>query len=130
MTVSGEEIEAISTHDPAMTPQGPGRGAGRQGALPGLVDRRDRLSVNQFKHEYLLRNRPVVIVDAVEDWPARKTWTFDYFRDRYGHLSTTVYRYDPDNEFTPGDVAQMRLGDTSTKLSPRDRFRITCAMTR
>jgi hypothetical protein len=120
MTAFTERIEHVSPHDSAMTARGSEDVAlGDQARFPA-VDRRDRLSVKEFKHEYLHRNRPVVITDAFEDWPARNKWTFDYFRARYGHLSTTVYRYDPDNEFTPGDVARIRLGDYIDKAESQE----------
>src|SRR6266446_3603914 len=84
------------------------------------VDRRERLSLDDFKHEYLLRNRPVVITDAIESWRARRTWTMDFFRSRYGKLTPRVYHYDPKDQFTPGDVTQIRLDEYIDNATTRD----------
>lgn len=75
------------------------------------VDRRDRLSVREFRREYLYRNRPVVITDAIDGWRARRGWTMDFFSSRYGHLTPRIYHYDPEDEFTPGDTTHMRLDE-------------------
>jgi histone arginine demethylase JMJD6 len=84
------------------------------------VDRRERLSVRQFKHEYLHTNCPVVITDAIEHWPARNKWTMDFFRSIYGHLTPSVYHYDPQNQFTGGDVQRARLGEFIDNVTTRD----------
>jgi len=64
--------------------------------LTGLrqVDRRDRLSVREFRREYLYRNRPVVITNVIEQWKARSLWTLDFFRAHYGATSVTLSRYE------------------------------------
>jgi len=92
---------------------------GDRGRYPG-VDRRERLSLDEFKHEYLHRNRPVVITDAIESWSARRTWTMDFFRSRYGHLTPRVYHYDPKDQFTPGDVTEIRLDEYIDNATTRD----------
>src|SRR5215813_7013133 len=56
------------------------------------VDRRERLSLREFRKEYLYPGKPVVITDAIEDWTARTRWNFDYFRSKYTDTSVTVYR--------------------------------------
>ncbi|CAN5358271.1 hypothetical protein BH11PSE11_BH11PSE11_20130 [soil metagenome] len=37
------------------------------------------LSVEEFRRRYACRNLPVVLLDCIEDWPARKSWTLEYF---------------------------------------------------
>jgi hypothetical protein len=64
------------------------------------VDRRAQLSVREFRREYLLPGRPVVITDAIESWPARARWTLDYFKSRYADTKVKVFwlrgeRYEP-----------------------------------
>jgi hypothetical protein len=75
------------------------------------VDRREKLSVAEFKREYLKPQRPVVITDAAKSWEALKLWTFDYFREHCGSARVVVYRYDPKNEFTAGNTKEMTLAE-------------------
>jgi len=49
------------------------------------VDRRSRLSYDEFQREYLVPNRPVVLLDAIERWPALGKWSLDWFKTNYGH---------------------------------------------
>ena len=37
-----------------------------------------------FFQEYLLRSRPVVIENAISNWPAIRKWTTNYFYKKYG----------------------------------------------
>ncbi|MEL7156374.1 MAG: cupin-like domain-containing protein [Actinomycetota bacterium] len=48
------------------------------------VDRRDRLSYRAFVTDYRHPNRPVVVTDAIDHWPALERWHPDFFADRYG----------------------------------------------
>lgn len=48
------------------------------------ADHRTHLSTEEFRSRYLAGDgTPVVVTDAVEQWPAR-AWSFDFFRQRYG----------------------------------------------
>jgi histone arginine demethylase JMJD6 len=49
---------------------------------PVTVDRRSNLSYEEFKKEYLLPRKPVIITDATAGWAA-SSWTPDFFRKRY-----------------------------------------------
>jgi histone arginine demethylase JMJD6 len=51
-------------------------------AKPFTVDRRSNLSFEEFKNEYLLPRKPVIITDATAAWKA-SNWTPQFFRDRY-----------------------------------------------
>ena len=75
------------------------------------VDRRSNLSLAEFKREYLYPKRPVVITDAADQWEARKLWTFEYFKEHCGSAPVMLYRYDPENEFTAGDVKEMTFAE-------------------
>jgi hypothetical protein len=48
------------------------------------IDRRSNLDRKTFEAEYVARSRPVILADAIDAWPARRKWTFDYFAERYG----------------------------------------------
>ncbi len=43
-----------------------------------------------FFQEYFFRSRPVVIEDAVKDWPALIKWTPDYLRSLYGEKAIHI----------------------------------------
>jgi ribosomal protein L16 Arg81 hydroxylase len=50
------------------------------------VDRVSKLPLDEFKRNYLAADRPVIITDAIDHWPARKLWSPEYFRDKYGDV--------------------------------------------
>ncbi|GGB16630.1 cupin-like domain-containing protein [Puia dinghuensis] len=62
------------------------------------VDRRTNLSYEEFKNEYLIPRKPVIITDATAAWKA-STWTPEFFRERY-----------PDKMLST-DQGEMRMGD-------------------
>jgi len=62
-----------------------------QGATFGQVDKREKLYKKEFLHEYVLKNRPVVLKDAARDWPALSKWTPEFFRNQYGSKQVPVF---------------------------------------
>lgn len=84
------------------------------------IDRRDRLSVKEFKHEYLYPNRPVVITDAIDEWRARTEWTMDFFRKHFGDVNQTIWRYDSEDEFVPQNRTEARLADFIDQVEALD----------
>jgi len=54
------------------------------------VVRAQDLPYEAFLHEYVRKNRPVVIADSVRDWPAMSRWTPDYFREKFGDETVQV----------------------------------------
>jgi len=64
-------------------------GASRVAPANG-IDRRSRLSVEEFVAQYAVPQRPVIVTDAVAGWPAMRRFTWDFFRERYGHIEKTV----------------------------------------
>src|SRR5271163_2882539 len=46
------------------------------------IDRRNNLSHEEFKTQYLIPRKPVIITDATAKWKA-SDWTPQWFRDRY-----------------------------------------------
>ena len=55
------------------------------------VDRVDRISRSDFQANYLLPERPLVMESMADNWPARKTWTPEFFRSQHGHRKVKVY---------------------------------------
>jgi hypothetical protein len=52
--------------------------------LSSEVDRRHKLRRDDFLCNYYSTNRPVIITGMMDDWPAMKKWTLDYFAERFG----------------------------------------------
>jgi len=61
------------------------------GSATGSIDKREKLSRKEFLHEYVLKNRPVVITDAARDWAALSKWTPQFFREQYGDRKVPVF---------------------------------------
>lgn len=52
-----------------------------------LWDRRDR---RRYIREYLDSLKPVIVLGAIDHWPARVKWTPTFFKERYGSLDVVV----------------------------------------
>jgi hypothetical protein len=59
-------------------------------ASGGVIDRRERLSRDEFYEQYYCANRPVILTGAFDTWPARTLWNFDYLRARCGECEVEV----------------------------------------
>jgi len=56
--------------------------AAAQSAGELTIDRRKNLSYKEFKKEYLIPRKPVIITDATASWKASQ-WTPEWFKNRY-----------------------------------------------
>src|ERR1700744_6166924 len=56
----------------------------------GEIERRERLSRDEFFEQYYFQNRPVIITGAFDFWPARSQWNWAYFRERCGDCEVEV----------------------------------------
>lgn len=83
------------------------------------IDRRSKISPQEFRREYLYPRKPVVITDATENWTARSQWTLHYFKSRYGSTLVTVYRAE-ENSYRADHVETVRLADFITAIEARD----------
>jgi histone arginine demethylase JMJD6 len=61
------------------------------GFASGQIDKREKLSRKEFLHEYVRKNRPVVITDAAREWKALSKWTPKFFADNYGDRKVPVF---------------------------------------
>jgi lysine-specific demethylase 8 len=50
------------------------------------IERVRNLSAHEFRTRFLDAERPVIIEDAFDAWPARTRWTPDYFKTVYGDV--------------------------------------------
>lgn len=56
----------------------------------GTIERRDKLPRGEFLRNYYSSNRPVIITSMMEDWPAMRKWSLDYFSERFGDRQVEV----------------------------------------
>src|SRR6202049_1113013 len=54
------------------------------------IDRRHKLAYEDFVHEYLFPNKPVVLSGALDGWGAVAKWTPEYFKTKYGSMDLTI----------------------------------------
>ena len=54
-------------------------------SCPQTVERRSNLSVEEFQSEYAAKNKPVLITDALKNWPAMQKWQIGEIGKHYGN---------------------------------------------
>lgn len=54
------------------------------------VERRHDLGVDEFRRSYLQPRRPVILTDALRDWPALRLFSHAFFRERFADLPVQV----------------------------------------
>lgn len=84
------------------------------GLAPLAIDRRSCLSQREFVNEYALACRPVIVTDAASRWPAMRRFTWDFFRDRYGHLTKAI----GDRTYTLRDAIDLIMASTPEHPAP------------
>ncbi|CAM6004744.1 unnamed protein product [Sphagnum balticum] len=58
---------------------------------PIAIDRISPPSFEDFQHNYLKANRPIVITGLVNQWPALKNWDFEYFSKNFGDVKAGAF---------------------------------------
>ena len=84
------------------------------------IERRSNLSLQEFKHEYLYPQKPLVITDATAGWAATQKWTFEFFRTTYGDYPVRVYRYDQEQEFRGDAIVETTIRDYVDNVSSKN----------
>ncbi len=73
------------------------------------VEKRSRVSRDEFFERYVRGCRPVVLTDLARDWPAMQRWSFAEFKRRYGALTVQVQSgRDSDANFEVNKVQHRR----------------------
>ena len=54
------------------------------------IDRRHKLSRDDFLRDYYTTNRPVIITGMMDDWPAMRKWNLDFFQEQFGDRDIEV----------------------------------------
>lgn len=87
----------------------------RDGEGSGAIERRHRLTRDEFYQQYYLANRPVIISGMLDNWPAMHRWNFDYLRQHFGEREVEVQmgrNRDVDYEInSPQHKQLIRFGD-------------------
>ena len=55
------------------------------------VERRRGMSQDEFHRAFVRGNRPLILTDEVERWPAAKLWNARYFIEKFGDRPVPVY---------------------------------------
>ncbi len=82
------------------------------------IEKRENLSAEEFREEYLKPLRPVVFKDLIKDWPATGKWTFEWLRNNYGHLEVPLYGNDfhQAGKYYMTSKRKMKFGDYLTLI--------------
>lgn len=56
------------------------------------IDQVDNINVRDFKNEYGIKSRPLLIKKITNNWQAMSRWTFDFFREEFGDTVQTASR--------------------------------------
>ena len=57
---------------------------------PQRIERRHKLSGDEFRNGYYSASKPVIITGRLDNWPALKLWSLQYFKDRFGDQEVEV----------------------------------------
>ena len=55
------------------------------------IDRVESISPEDFRKNYLLPKKPVIITRLAENWEAYQKWNWDYFKSLVGNIEVDVY---------------------------------------
>ena len=73
------------------------------------VEKRSRVSRDEFLERYVRGCRPVVLTDLARDWPAMQRWSLPEFKRRYGALTVQVQAgRESDTDFEVNKAAHRR----------------------
>jgi len=77
------------------------------------VDTVETISPKDFRENYLLPRKPLIIKGLTKSWPAREKWNIDYFKNIAGDLEVPLYdnsKADPSKPVNSA-AARMKMGD-------------------
>ena len=69
------------------------------------VDRVELIKPDDFKRNYYLPKKPLVITELAKQWPAYNKWTWDYFKDIVGNERVPLYNNVKSDAYTPINTA-------------------------
>lgn len=80
----------------------------------GKIDRRAGLTHKEFMNEYVIPNRPVILIDAAKEWEAHKVFKPDFFKKNFPEKTATIKEV----QYKLGDYVDMMLTSTSDNPAP------------
>jgi len=69
------------------------------------VDKVEEISPGDFKKNYYLPKRPLVITGLAKQWPAYNKWNWDYLKDAVGNVKVGLYNNVKSDAYTPINTA-------------------------
>ncbi len=96
------------------------------------IERREKLTYEEFAKDYLYANTPVIVTDALRDWKALQRWTPEFFKREFGTMKFSLddtskagFKY-PGQQNGPVEYTMDRFIDrvlSSTEENPAPYFR-------
>ena len=77
------------------------------------VDTVETISTEDFRTNYLIQRKPLVMKGLTKTWPAREKWNMDYFKQIAGELDVPLYdnsKADPSKAINSA-AARMKMAD-------------------
>lgn len=77
------------------------------------IDRVQKISKKEFVEKYYKPQRPVLIENLIQDWPAYKKWNIEYFQENAGDQIVPLYNSEPTKgkQNSAAPVKEMKLYD-------------------
>ena len=69
------------------------------------VDIVENISPENFKNNYYIPMKPLVITGLAKQWPAYNKWTWDYFKEIVGNQKVALYNNVKSDAYTPINTA-------------------------
>lgn len=54
------------------------------------IERRERISKEEFLEKYYSTNTPIILTDMIGDWPAMSLWTPEFLKTQYGDAEVQI----------------------------------------
>ena len=58
--------------------------------MTNSIDRREKLSYEEFAKEYLYANKPVIVTDALREWKALRRWNPVFLNQEFGNIKFSL----------------------------------------
>jgi histone arginine demethylase JMJD6 len=79
------------------------------------IERREKLSYEEFAKSYLYASKPVIVTDVLREWPALRRWSPEFFKQEFGNMKFTL------NENLKGKADYKSNGNNEVEYT-MDRF--------
>jgi ribosomal protein L16 Arg81 hydroxylase len=91
----------------------------RQNDKSTVIERRHKLSREEFYQEYYFLNRPVIITGVMDDWAALSKWNFNYFKENFGSRVVNIQSGRNSNPIYEIEQTTLRVDTTFLDLIER-----------